>query len=120
MGKNSSDLSNLVTDTFPVDIFSVDEITCRRIFFLLTFETTACDGSVPFMLSKPGIQSYKRCINLQLQQSFCRRCVQNQGCQMVYAFSNQSGHLVHFVVIWYILWSFSTFLGPLVHIFPFW
>jgi hypothetical protein len=30
------------------------------------------------------------------------------------------GHLVHFVVIWYILWSFGTFCGHLVHFVVIW
>jgi hypothetical protein len=30
------------------------------------------------------------------------------------------GHLVHFVVIWYILWSFGTFGGHLVHFVVIW
>jgi hypothetical protein len=39
---------------------------------------------------------------------------------ILWSFGTFCGHLVHFVVIWYILWSFGTFFGHLVYFSPFW
>jgi hypothetical protein len=40
--------------------------------------------------------------------------------KFVWLFGTFCGHLVHFVVIWYILWSFGTFCGHLVHFVIIW
>jgi hypothetical protein len=36
----------------------------------------------------------------------------------LWSFGIFCGHLVYFVVIWYILWSFGIFCGHLVYFFP--
>jgi hypothetical protein len=39
---------------------------------------------------------------------------------ILWSFGTFCGHLVHIVVIWYILWQFGTFCGHLVHFVVIW